>query len=76
MKPVKQLCKTLIYLNDLWDKTPETIKPIASGSAIILALLLHKIIIGIGVLIFFGSRTAYKMEICTKVSNEKNKTKK
>jgi hypothetical protein len=73
MEPLEKICEGLVSLNDLWDKTPEAIKPVASGSAIILGLLLHKVVVGVGVLVFFGIRTAHKMEVFTKVVDEKKK---
>jgi len=62
---VNLMCKTAVSANEKWDEVPETVKPIATGGAIIVGLLLSKAILGLGVIAFFGVRAAHKFGVFT-----------
>lgn len=67
-----QGCKLLSDANKLWDKTPDPVKPLAAGVSILIGLLLHKVVVAAGVVIFFGGRTVHKMGIDQQVLDDEN----
>jgi len=70
MDIVHQMCKLVSDSNKLWEKTPDPIKPVATGVAILIGLMLHKIVVAAGVVVFFGGRTVHKMGIDQQVLDE------
>jgi hypothetical protein len=70
MDIISQGCKLLSDANKLWDKTPDPVKPLAAGVSILIGLLLHKIVVAAGVVVFFGGRTVHKMGIDQQVLDE------
>lgn len=60
-----------IKANEAWDEVHPTAKPIASGLAILLGLMLHKIFVACGVILFFGSRASYEAGILKNMKPKK-----
>lgn len=73
MDVIERSCKLLSDANDLWDKTPPAVKPVAAGVSILIGLLLHKIVVAAGVVVFFGGRTVHKMGIDQQVLDDEQK---
>jgi len=57
--------------NSRWDNLPATAKTAVTGSALLLALLIHKVVLGLGVIAFFGQRMMYHLGITKQVIEEK-----
>ncbi len=60
-----KMCEVGVKLNEKWDEVPEKVKPVASGAAILVGLLLSKAVLGVGVIAFFGGRAMHKMGLFT-----------
>jgi len=74
MDVIERGYKLLSDANDLWDKTPPAVKPVAAGVSILVGLLLHKVVVAAGVIVFFGGRTVHKMGLDKQSEQDDEKT--
>jgi hypothetical protein len=59
--------------NEKWDELPVTAKTAVTGSALLLGLLIHKLVLGLGVIAFFGQRIMYHLGVTKQVLEGENK---
>ena len=71
---VKKAAELGIKVNQNWDDVHPAAKPVASGLAILLGLLLHKLVVAGGVIVFFGNRVVYNTGLLEKVLEEEEET--
>ena len=70
MDLIQKTCEVLNKVNEKWDELPKTAKPAATGVALLIGLFTPKFIVALGVIAFFGQRTAYHLGICEDALNE------
>jgi len=75
MNLISKASEVIEEINGRWDSLPVTARTAITGSTMLLGLLIHKLVLGLGVIIFFGQRTMYHLGVTKQVLEEDKEEK-
>lgn len=70
MDLISKASEVIEKANGKWDELPVTARTATTGALLLLGLLIHKLVLGLGVIAFFGQRTMYHLGITKQVLEE------